>query len=225
MKKLVFAALFSGLAVTCASAATVTLTCTGSGGSGVVSNVVHFNGATGTGSFFCDSSSLGAITITAESVKLFNDFQFGDGSSTDPRDNSAAFLFTNSATTWGQTAAGAGLINGLSGSGSKLYTVGNISSSANTYCAAPGSFTPGTCDYNQPATDAVTGAFLNSFTVNVAASVDAGGFSGGDSSARVQVMFTYNTVTSSTPEPVSMMLFGSGLLALSVIGRKKFSRR
>jgi hypothetical protein len=117
------------------------------------------------------------------------------------------------------------LINGLSGAGSKLYTVGNISSQTDTYCGAPGNLTAGTCDYNQPATDAVTGALLNSFTVNVAASVDAGGFSGGDSSAKVQVMFTYNTVTSSTPEPVSMMLFGSGLLALSVIGRKRFARK
>jgi hypothetical protein len=187
--------------------------------------VIHFNGAVGTGSFFCDSSSLGALTITAESVRLFNDYQFGDGASTDPRDNSAAFLFSNSATTWGLTAAGAGLINGLSGAGSKLYTVGNISSATDTYCGAPGSFTPGTCDYNQPAIDAVTGALLAAFTVNVAASVDAGGFSGGDSSARVQVTFTYSPVTTPTPEPVSMMLFGSGSLALLVIGRIKFARR
>jgi hypothetical protein len=187
--------------------------------------VVHFNNGTGSGSYFCDSSSLGAISITAESVKIFNDYQFGDGGSTDPRDNSAAFLFTNSATTWGNTAAGAGTINGLSGAGSTLYTVGNISSMSDAYCSAPASLTPGTCDYLQPATDAVTGALLNSFTVNVAASVNAGGFSGGDSSARVQVMFTYDTVTSSTPEPVSMMLLGSGLLAVSVIGRKKLARR
>lgn len=226
MRKLVLAALVSALAISCASAATVTLNCTGSGGSAVVSNVIHFNGAVGTGSFFCDSSSLGAITITGELVRLFNDYQFGDGAPTDPRDNSAAFLFTNSATTWGQTSAGAGLINGLSGAGSTLYTVGNLSSSADAYCSAPGSFTPGTCDYNQPASDAVTGALLNSFTVNVAASINAGGFSRGDSSARVQVQFTYSPVTTTpTPEPVSMMLFGSGSLALLVIGigRKKFA--
>lgn len=31
--------------------------------------------------------------------------------------------------------------------------------------------------------------------------------------------------TTGTPEPVSMLLFGSGLIGLSVIGRKKFARK
>jgi hypothetical protein len=39
-----------------------------------------------------------------------------------------------------------------------------------------------------------------------------------------QIIYDYN-VTSSTPEPVSMMLFGSGLLALSIVGRRKFARK
>ena len=37
---------------------------------------------------------------------------------------------------------------------------------------------------------------------------------------------TYNyTTPSGVPEPVSMVLFGSGLLAVSLIGRKKFARK
>ncbi len=37
-----------------------------------------------------------------------------------------------------------------------------------------------------------------------------------------EIVFDYST---GTPEPVSMILFGSGLLAVSLIGRKKFSRK
>jgi hypothetical protein len=39
-----------------------------------------------------------------------------------------------------------------------------------------------------------------------------------------QVVYDYN-VTSGTPEPVSMLLFGSGLLAVSIVGRRKFARK
>lgn len=40
----------------------------------------------------------------------------------------------------------------------------------------------------------------------------------------VQVTYTYGPATT-TPEPVSMVLFGTGLTALALIGRKRFSRR
>jgi len=48
-----------------------------------------------------------------------------------------------------------------------------------------------------------------------------------DITTDVFIAFTYDTAptTSGTPEPVSMLLFGSGLLAVSVIGRKKFARK
>ncbi len=42
-------------------------------------------------------------------------------------------------------------------------------------------------------------------------------------SAYVQVVYDYN-VASATPEPVSISLFGGGLLVLSVLVRKKFAR-
>jgi len=44
------------------------------------------------------------------------------------------------------------------------------------------------------------------------------------SSAQVVISYTYSSTTG-TPEPVSMLLFGSGLLGLSLIGRKKFARK
>ena len=41
-----------------------------------------------------------------------------------------------------------------------------------------------------------------------------------------QVIYDYNiTQTTGTPEPVSMLLLGSGLLAVSMIGRKAFARK
>lgn len=39
-----------------------------------------------------------------------------------------------------------------------------------------------------------------------------------------EIVYDYS-VTSGTPEPVSMLLLGGGLLGLSIIGRKKFSRK
>jgi hypothetical protein len=39
-----------------------------------------------------------------------------------------------------------------------------------------------------------------------------------------EVVYDYN-VTSATPEPFSLVLLGGGLLALSVVGRKKFARK
>jgi len=57
------------------------------------------------------------------------------------------------------------------------------------------------------------------FSINYTNSVQAG--SVGAATGYAQVVYTYTT-TSGTPEPVSMILFGSGLLAVSLIGRKKF---
>jgi hypothetical protein len=46
-----------------------------------------------------------------------------------------------------------------------------------------------------------------------------------DITADVFIQYTYDTASSSTPEPVSMILFGTGLLGLSIVGRKKFARK
>jgi len=44
------------------------------------------------------------------------------------------------------------------------------------------------------------------------------------SAGSVTVAYTYSTPSTSSPEPVSMILFGTGLSALALIGRKRFSR-
>jgi hypothetical protein len=55
-------------------------------------------------------------------------------------------------------------------------------------------------------------------------SVITGGAAQGVSGLITEV-FTYTVQTTGSPEPVSMVLFGSGLLAFSLIGRKKFARK
>jgi hypothetical protein len=69
--------------------------------------------------------------------------------------------------------------------------------------------------------DNVTGAF-GAVTINFTNQATTG--SALQTTGYAQVVYDYN-VTSSTPEPVSMALFGGGLLALSLIGRKKFARK
>jgi hypothetical protein len=57
------------------------------------------------------------------------------------------------------------------------------------------------------------------FTINFTNSIASGTV--GAATGYAQVVYTYTT-TSAAPEPVSMILFGSGLLAVSLVGRKKF---
>jgi hypothetical protein len=69
--------------------------------------------------------------------------------------------------------------------------------------------------------DNVTGAF-GTVTINFTNQATVG--SAVQTTGYAQVVYDYN-VTSATPEPVSMALFGGGLLALSLIGRKKLARK
>jgi hypothetical protein len=64
--------------------------------------------------------------------------------------------------------------------------------------------------------------FDSGFTVNVSSSQITGNLVPNSSSAQVEVLYNY---ASGVPEPVSMILLGSGLLAVSLIGRKKFLRK
>jgi hypothetical protein len=60
------------------------------------------------------------------------------------------------------------------------------------------------------------------FSLGVSSVLNSGSVT--TSAAGATITFTYDTANAS-PEPVSMLLFGSGLLAVSVIGRKKFARK
>jgi len=100
--------------------------------------------------------------------------------------------------------------------------------------------------------DIVTGSIVggtfyqlgNIITTDLAAYVGSGVFTVGDVSANVDssaagssllasgqlgstafITYTYSAPTTGAPEPGSMMLLGSGLLAAGLIGRKKFVRK
>jgi len=69
----------------------------------------------------------------------------------------------------------------------------------------------------------ITSQVVNGSTAALIGVTDSLSVTSGDISYAAN-SFTYAT-TSATPEPVSMVLFGSGLLALSLIGRKKLIRK
>jgi len=217
----------AGLAVaTSAFGATATLSCTpvAGVGSSIVVQSLFFTQGSGTGSFSCSDASLGAITLSAVSVSIFTDYTAGNGNANDPNDNSAGFQFTNAAATWAAAQPGAFTSTMNLGTIVTLFTVGNLSSTATTFTNTKTGGLGGT-SYVLPTTDAQTGSLLGVFSIGATGNVDAGGFTNGASDARITATFTYTPVTTSSPEPVSMLLFGSGLLAVSLIGRKKLARK
>jgi hypothetical protein len=187
---------------------------------------VFFNNGVGNATFTCTDAALGSIVLTGESVSISTGYTGGNGTNSDPNDNSARFSFSNSATTWGVAQAGAFTTTmALStGSGVTIFEIGNQSRQASTFTNTTSGGTTGTA-YNPPTTDAVTGALLNSFVVSLGAFVDAGGFTNGASNAMVSVTFTYNVVTPQAPEPVSMVLVGGGLLGIAFLARRRFARK
>ena len=213
---------------TVASATTTTLNCTPVTGTNttVVASSLFFTQGTGLGSFTCSDASLGPITLTAISISIFTDYTAGNGLVTDPNDNSARFLFTNAATTWAAAHAGAFTTTMNLGTGVNVFTIGNLSSAANTFTNTTSGGLAGT-SYILPTTDAVTGSLLDTLSISAQGFVDAGGFTNGASDARVQVTYTYNTIT--TPEPGSLTLVSGALLSwglagLAFVARRKFRR-
>jgi hypothetical protein len=76
-------------------------------------------------------------------------------------------------------------------------------------------------DSGSPGKQFVTGLSVTSLTAS-----DVFVFTSGTSISAVQNSYQQTfTSTSSTPEPMSMLLFGGGLLAISLIGRKKLVRK
>jgi len=70
--------------------------------------------------------------------------------------------------------------------------------------------------------DNATAGFGGSVTVNYTNSFPLGNAVQGTGYS--EIVYAYNTTTTSTPEPVSMVLLGSGLLGFSLLGRKRLSK-
>ncbi len=187
--------------------------------SSVTAFSLFFTQGSGTGRFNCSDASLGAVDLLGVSISIFTDYTAGNGSNTDSLDNSAGFTFSNSDTTWAAAHPGAftSTMSLSTAPGVTVFTIGNLSSSANTFTNTTSGGLAGT-SFIAPTTEDQSGSLVGIFAINVQAFIDAGGFTGGASDAHVDVTYTYDAVT--TPEPASLLFVGAGLLAAGLAGRK-----
>jgi len=224
MKKVVLTVMAIAMVVSSASGATATFNCTPTAGSNssVILNTLFFTNGTGTGSFLCSDASLGPITLSSVTVSILTDYTKGNGTAGDPLDNSAGFTFS-SASTWAPAQLGVFTSTMNLSTGLTLFSVGNLSSQASTFSNNTSGGLTGT-SFVQPSNDSQT-VLTDSSVINVSAFVDAGGFDNGVSDASVMVTYSYTTVTTASPEPVSLVLFGCGLVAVSLLGRRKTVRK
>jgi hypothetical protein len=214
---------------TSAFASTITLNCTPSGGSFTVGNSVNFINGVGSGSFVCSDASLGAVTLLGVTVNMYTNYTTGNGTVTDPNDNSAGFTFTDGPTdTWAnaQSSDPTPLVTSmnLSSGGVTVFATGNFDVNKRTFTNTTSGGLGGTA-YVEPMTDSQTGTLAGIFNVPVTAFVDAGGFTNGTTVAQLSVTYTYNSIISAAPEPVSMLLVGGGLLGLAFVGRRRVVRK
>jgi hypothetical protein len=167
-----------------------------------------------TGTFTCPSASsipaLAGKTITGEFIVYNADYSNGTTNSvveiTDFSDNfsPANLKFTQDTIT---TTGGSNSTSQVSKDGLSLHP--NDSTNFPPASLLAGFYDPLTSGFG----DGGTVSFTNQFT-------SGGAF---DGTGYVQVVFEYDS--SSAPEPASMVLIGSGLLALACVARKKLPRR
>jgi len=92
--------------------------------------------------------------------------------------------------------------------GSTFYQLGNIITTDLPFYVGSGNFT--VADVSANVDSSASGSMLTG---------------AGQLGSFAQVTYTYSAPSSGAPEPGSMMLLGSGLLAAGLIGRKKFVRK
>jgi hypothetical protein len=213
---------------TSAFGSTITLNCTPTAGTNsfVNNNTVNFLNGHGTGSFSCTDAGLGAVVLNSVSIGIQSDYTAGNGTLSDPVDNSAGFTFTDGAATWANMQAGASAttMNLNTAPGVTLFVTGNFSSQFPTFNNTT-SGGIGATNYVEPATDAQTGSLVGVFTIPVTGFVDHGSFPSGQSDAQVTVTYNYTAIVSGVPEPISMALVGGGLLGIALLGRRRFARK
>ena len=180
-----------------ASAATITATC----GSFAIS------GGGGTGSWVCPtfSSLTNGGTVTSAFVVYESDYSTGVGAS-----NATQTVFT------------------FTGTGAAFAT-DTVTSTGGSNSSTPTSLDGLPFNVLNPGPPTVLAGFYNVLTIPVGSaltvgytnSVTAGSVLATTGYAQLDITYTPSAV----PEPGSMILLGGGLVAASLIGRKKFARK
>ncbi len=161
-----------------------------------------------TGTWVCPTAASlgisGSLTVASEFVSYDSDYSNGLNSS------------VTTVTKWAFSGAGlafAADTTTSTGSGSSGPAVSSDGLTLNPFQVLPPVLLAGFYN-NASSFGTVTVNWTNSATVGSA--IQATGYA--------QIVYDYNTPNTS-PEPVSMLLFGTGLLTLSLVGRKKFARK
>jgi hypothetical protein len=163
--------------------------------------------AAGSGTFTCPTyASLGgSVSLASEFLVEDSNYALGVGG--------AGSLITNFSYTGGPAQFASDTVTSTGAAG---------------FGGTPVSANLGTLNAPNAATGATAGFYDNvsspygTVTVNYTTTANS---AAQGISAYVQVVYDYNIVATGTPEPVSMVLFGGGLLGLSLLGRKKFARK
>jgi hypothetical protein len=178
----------------------------GGGGPAIVETCGSFTslggGTIGTG--------VGQDTITGVEIWFVADFEGGFANS-----NTVSVLWgAPSGGNFAPPAVNPCIVSG--GGNSNANTCGIYSTNINA---------PGTTETASGLTGAALQTFAGTtFTTSVSSTVTSGSVQSSIGDTIVEYDYTVNQSTGSAPEPGSMILLGSGLLAAGLIGRKKFAK-
>ena len=210
--------------------------------------VFSFAGGTGTSSaantFTCEGVgstgfNLDGLGYTLVSVAFYIDSDYDTcGGFAGCTNEDVRVSYTPQATIWNSNPSTIyedvfGASGGVASTGSVMYSINgsspNFQPDQYVQVCPPGTLpagtNPGTCSSvtSVPLSLVVGNAFDTGFTVSTSSSLVSGSGAPNNSTAQVEVVYTYGTT--SVPEPVTMLLFGTGLLGLSIVGRKKLVRK